>query len=143
MNRCYLTYGALIRELGLTPCHGILPTGHYCDFASAEHGAGRIEGRIIHFDDDPVPNGPVGDWRQMKEFLILCARALDPSLDVEDERWRKLYRTTMFARTVGNRVHVRVPRHFFTMDRLTVLAGVAGLTSEEPLRKQAFDWARR
>lgn len=136
------TYGPLIRELGLTPCHGILPTGHYCDFGSIEHLTGKVEGEIIHFRDDPVPNGPVGNWRQMKEFLILCARARDPSLD-EKTYWRRIYRTAMAARDVGNRVRVRVPRRFFKMDRLTVLAGVAGLTSEEPLRKQAFDWARR
>ena len=48
------TYGDLIRELGLTPCHGILPTGHYCGLSAEQHTRGVATGKVIHHTDEVV-----------------------------------------------------------------------------------------
>lgn len=129
----------MLRELGLTPCHGILPTGHYCGISSAMHITGTTTGRIVHCTDDEVDS-----WPDIKAFTRFAARALDPSLnDMAQPFWRRLYRENMAAREVGHRLHIRVPRRYLVMERLTVLAGVSGLPNNIPLRKQAYDWARR
>lgn len=131
-------YGSLTRELGLTPCHGTLPTSHYCGLTRDEHVRGRVTGRIVHFPND-APN-----WARTKVFLSLCAAALDPTLnDPSEPHWRKVYRLNIASREVGRRLHIRVPRRFLRFDGLVVLAGVTGLPDDIPLRKQAFDWARR
>lgn len=129
----------MLRELGLTPCHGILPTGHYCGLNSQQHAKGVFSGKIVHCTDDEVDS-----WPDIKAFTRFAARALDPSLNYTDQPfWRQLYRENMAAREVGRRLNIRVPRRYLVMERLTVLTGVAGLPNSIPLRKQAYDWARR
>jgi len=148
------TYGGLIRELGLTPCHGIMPTGHYCGLGLYEHERGEwtFTGSgltIIHIKDGPIDVG-YAHWADMKQFLLLCARAIDytlgPSYDgpsYDEPVWRKVYRGNVAARIVGRRLHIRVPATYYAFDKLLVLSGTAGLSNDVLLRKQAFDWARR
>jgi hypothetical protein len=84
------------------------------------------------------------NWANTKNFLKLCAVVRDPSLnDPTQPVWVRVYRTVVAARKVGDELRVRVPRRFWKLDRYIVLAGVAGLSNEVPLRRQAFDWARR
>ena len=122
------TYEQMARDLGLDLCEN-------CRLF--DHAVGETEpGRIHYFDLR-------WSWPGTKQFLRLAAIALDPSLREEEPFWLYLYRLNIAARKVGLRVHLKVPRHFFELDRAFVLAGVAGLTNEVPMRKQAFDWARR
>ena len=130
------TYGGLIRELGLTPCHGIGPTGHYCNL---NHNFGAVEPGMVHIID-----GPLGRWTDKKKFLLLCARAMGrvhPGWNEPD--WQSVYSANMAAREIGLRLHIRVPARYHRLDKAMVLAGVAGISNDVPLRKQAFDWARR
>ena len=131
------TYGGLIRELGLTPCHGIGPTGHYCH---RNHNIGEVENGIVHMID-----APLGRWTDIKRFLLLCARAKDSTLwaSYDEPVWLKVYRGHIAARAVGKRLRIRVPVEYYVFDKLLVLSGTTSLSNDVPLRKQAFDWARR
>ena len=123
------TYEQMARDLGLDLCRSLdCPRDHF--MGDAEPGR-------IHFTDIRF------SWPGAKRFLRLAAIALDPSLREEEPFWLYLYRLNIAARKVGLRVHLKVPRRFFELDRAFVLAGVAGLTNEVPMRRQAFDWARR
>ena len=83
-------------------------------------------------------------WPDIKRFLLLCARASDPSLNATDVPvWFMVYRANMAAREIGHRLHIRVPSHYHRLDKAVVLAGTAGLSNAIPLRKGAYDWARR
>jgi hypothetical protein len=122
------TYEEMARELGLD----------YCDRCRLfNHTMGEAQVGIVHLNDVRF------SWPGAKAFLRLCAIALDPSLRDVEPFWLYLYRLNIAARDVGLRVHLKVPRRFFELDRAFVLAGVAGLTNEVPMRRQAFDWARR
>ena len=131
------TYGGLIRELGLTPCHGISPSGHYCNL---DHAHGEVERGIVHFLD-----GPLGRWPEIKRFLLLCARAKDSTLwaSYDEPVWLKVYRGDMQAREIGHRLHIRVPSRYLRLDKAVVMAGTSGLSNDIPSLKQARDWARR
>jgi hypothetical protein len=76
-------------------------------------------------------------------FLKVAAVELDPSIDDEIVPWRRTYRICRLARESGEKLGIRLPASYWSVDRAFVLAGVAGLPNEVPLRKQAFDWARR
>lgn len=83
-------------------------------------------------------------WPNTKHFLKMAAVELDPTInDLTQPVWRRVYRVSIAARDVGKRLHIRVPSRYLTFDRHVVRAGVAGLSNEVPLRKQAFDWSRR
>lgn len=141
------TYDSLIRELGFTPCHGIMPTGHYCALTPEQHAQGEwtFTGSgltIIHILDEPVLPAT---RRGTRRLLLLCARALDYTLNADhpEPLWRKVYRSNMAARALGKRLHIVIPARLHLNDRLIVWAGTAGLGNDVPLRKQASDWARR
>ncbi len=143
------TYGGLIRELGLTPCHGITPTGHSCSLTQYEHSRGTWSRTgngldIVHVLDEPIGVG-YARWGNMKRFLLICAQALDYSLnpDIPEPVWRKVYRGNVAARAVGKRLHIRVPAYYYVFDKLLVLSGTANLANDVPFRKEAYDWARR
>lgn len=122
------TYEEMARDLGLD----------YCSRCRLfDHQAGEAQPGIVHFDDVRF------SWPGAKQFLRLCALALDPTLREVEPFWLYLYRLNMAAREAGERVRLRVPRRYMKLDRMTVLAGVAGLSNEVPMRKQAYDWARR
>ncbi|MEY2668628.1 MAG: hypothetical protein RJA59_1266 [Pseudomonadota bacterium] len=122
------TYEQMARDLGLD----------YCDRCRIfDHQSGEAQVGIVHLNDARF------SWPGAKRFLRLCAIALDPTLREEEPFWLYLYRLNIAARDVGVRVHLKVPRRYFRLDRMFVLAGVAGLSNEVPMRKQAFDWARR
>jgi hypothetical protein len=130
------TYASMARDLGLTYCHGITATGHYCPESHDLNGS--VTEGSIHFSDRPV--GKVNN----AAFLKLAAVALDPSINEESVPWRRVYRRALGMRTAGKVAHVRIPARHMAMDRAVVRAGVAGLTTaSDPLRKRAFDWARR
>ena len=126
------SYDELAQVLGLTQCRGILPTGHYCH---EEHRfEGSAKGGFVHFADRPFTQ------RNTLDFLRLAITAMDPPL-ADDLPWRRVYRRHIQLRRLASRFGVHyVPSG---IDRAFVLAGVAGLSNEVPMRKQAFDWARR
>lgn len=122
------TYEEMARDLGLDYCSRCRPF---------DHQTGEAQVGIIHLDDARF------SWPRAKQFLRLCALALDPTLREVEPFWLYLYRLNIAARDTGLRVHLKVPRRYFKLDRMTVLAGVAGLSNDVPMRKQAYDWARR
>jgi hypothetical protein len=87
----------------------------------------------------------VGRWPDIKRFLLLCARAKDPTLwaSYDEPVWLKVYRGNVAARYIGWQIHIRVPARYHRFDKMIVLSGVTLLSNDVPLRKQAFDWARR
>ncbi len=132
-----MTTGSLIRELGLTPCHGITPSGHYCH--TSNHHIGDATPGVVHIVDRPLKG-----WPDKKRFLLLCAQAFDPTLGSSDEPvWHRVYRANMAARETGARLHIRVPAPYLRFDRRVVRDGVDGISNDVPLRQAAFDWARR
>ena len=133
-----MTYDEMAAALGVTRCRGRTPSGHRCDQQhdlegsvdkrGAEHG--------IHFSERPVqrPSTLV--------FLKLVARVEEPSIDF-DTPWRRIYRMNMAVRDLAVRLHIQYPDYQASADRAFVLASVAGMSNAVPMRRQAFDWARR
>jgi hypothetical protein len=121
-------YDEMARELGLDLCRGCPDYDH----AGGEAGAGRV-----HYD------ALTSSWPATKRFLKLCAYARDPALRDTGPLWAHVYLTNMASREIGRRLGIRVPSRYLTLDRIVVLAGVAGLSNDVPMRKQAYDWARR
>jgi len=91
----------------------------------------------LHFPDRPVTKADT------LTFLKVAAVELEPSINDEPVAWRRTYRLCRLARESGEKLDIRLPRSYWSADRASVLAGVAGLPNSVPLRKQAFDWARR
>jgi hypothetical protein len=130
-----LTYPDMAATLGITYCRGITPTGHYCNLRHDLNGS--TDGETIHFTDRPVTKVDT------LAFLKLVAKVRDPDLEQESVPWRRVYRLDRLVRVAGAELGIRLPRRLFRADRAFVLAGVAGLGNDVPMRKQAFDWARR
>jgi len=125
----------MAQQLGVAYCGGITSTGHYCDVRW--HGReGSAEGGVVHFSERPPSK------YNTYAFLKLVAKVRDPSL-ADDVPWRRIYRMDKLARQAANELGIRLPRRLFATDRAFVLAGVAGISNDVPMRKQAFDWARR
>lgn len=122
----------LAREAGIDYCRGITPTGHMCH--REHHLNGEAVDGTIHLEDRRA------NRVNSHAFLRLAAIALDPTLK-EDVPWRRVYRLDQSMRQIARAIDV--PYKSSQMDRAFVLAGVAGLSNDVPLRKQAFDWARR
>jgi len=90
-----------------------------------------------HFPDRPVTKADTF------AFLKVAAVELDPSINDELVPWRRTYRLCRLARESGEKLGIRLPASYWRIDRASVLAGVAGLPNSVPMRRQAFDWARR
>ena len=135
MTRTRYSYAEIAETLGIEWCPGVV-NGSFCPKA---HGStiGDISPGTVHFGDRrPTLQTTV-------TFLTLAARVLDPSIDMEYAMWRRAYRLAIARRELARRCHIRLPRKVFDFERAYVLAGTAGMSNDVPLRKQAYDWARR
>lgn len=97
---------------------------------------GSVTNGIMHLEDRLVNRYTIAS------VLKLAARAQDPTL-ADDVPWRRVYRTSVAVQALAATARVRYSRESFKADRAFVLANVAGMPNEVPLRRQAFDWARR
>jgi hypothetical protein len=131
-----LTFPQMAERLGVGYCRGILPTGHYC--RAGEHGLNgfTLDG-VVHLAEPPR----VDRWDAFV-FLRLAAQALDPTINA-DIPWRRVYRLYRGVQAAAGQFHMSYPPRYWRADKAFVLAGVAGLSNDVPLRKQAFNWARR
>jgi hypothetical protein len=129
------SYPAMAAALDLEFCRGIDKVGIYCPL---DHGRwGAAEPGRVHMADVRVTKAGLA------RFLGHAAVALQPELN-DEPPWRRVYRRQIAARELAAKLHVRMPgREFYSFDRSFVLASVASIPNSEPLRKQAFDWARR
>jgi len=128
------TFQQIATELEVPYCGGVRK-GFYCH---EQHDlAGSVVDGTIHMRDHKSgrPSAQVA-------FLKMVARARDPSLDT-DIPWRRVYRTDAAVYELARRIHIRPPKKVFDFDRAFVRAGVAGLSNDIPMRKQAYDWSRR
>ena len=125
----------MAHRLGVTYCAGITSTGHYCD-VYWHHQEGSTRGDVVHFSERQPSK------YHTLAFLRLVAKVRDPSLD-DDVPWRRIYRMDKLVRQAAAELGIRLPRRLFTTDRAFVLAGVAGISNDVSMRKQAYDWARR
>ena len=130
-----LSYPTMAVELGVAHCRGITPTGHYC--GEGDHKVGFARPGIVHLNEPERI-----DRRDTLAFLKLAVVALDPSID-DDVPWRRVYRRYAATAEAASRFHLRFPVRHWRADKAFVLASVAALSNEVPLRKPAFDWARR
>jgi hypothetical protein len=128
-----VNYDEMAEALGVTRCRGRTPSGHRCHEQHDKEGS--ITDDIIHFSERPYQRPDT------LAFLKLVARSQEPSIDA-DEPWRRVYRLNLKVRFLARFLHIRNPAGPARADRAFVLAGVAPLSNDVPLRKQAFDWAR-
>lgn len=131
-----LTYPQMAQRLGVGYCRGMLPTGHYCRAGDHRLNGFVRDGTVHLAEPDRV------DRRDALVFLRLAAQALDPTMN-DDVPWRRTYRLYRGVRDAAARFHMVYPPRHWTADKAFVLAGVAGLSNSVPMRKQAYDWARR
>lgn len=129
-----LTLGQIGEALAVEHCRGTLPSGH-CPQAHADGGSATLG--VVHM----YGPGYLTNVHRLR-FLYLAAIALNPDLEF-DEPWRRVYRIAMFQRAWALTLRIRMPRGHQSHMKAFVLAGVAGLSNSVPLRKQAYDWARR
>jgi len=128
------TVMAITRELGVPYCWGI-SRGFYCPQNHRQQGTVTPDG-IVHLHDHVVTK------TNLVTLLKLVTRAQDPTLN-DDVPWRRVYRTSVGVRALAYRLRTRIPREAWAADRSFVRASCAGLSNDVPLRKQAYDWARR
>jgi hypothetical protein len=128
------SYEGMAAALGVPFCGGILRTGRYCHLEHRHQGA--VADGTVHLSARPITRADTTN------FLKLAARALDPSLDEDEYLWRRVYRRARAANALGRTLHF-TPGRAWRNEKAFVLASVAGLSNDIPLRKQAFDWARR
>ena len=131
-----LTYPRMAERLGIKHCWGMLPTGHYCH-AGDHRLNGFVTTNTVHLAE---PSSV--DRRDAFVFLRLAAQVLDPTVN-DDILWRRQYRLYRGVQAAASLFHMRYPPRYWSADKAFVLAGVAGLSNEVPMRKQAYDWARR
>jgi len=131
-----LTYPRMAERLGIKHCWGMLPTGHYCH-AGDHRLNGFVTTNTVHLAE---PSSV--DRRDAFVFLRLAAQVLDPTVN-DDIPWRRQYRLYRGVQAAASLFHMRYPPRYWSADKAFVLAGVAGLSNEVPMRKQAYDWARR
>ena len=133
-----MTYSDMAQRLGVAYCAGTDhygKTGYICDVRWHTR-EGAALGNIVHFAErQPTKYNTLA-------FLKLVAKVRDPSL-ADDVPWRRIYRMDKLARQAADELGIRLPSRLFATDRAFVLAGVAGISNDVPMRKQAFDWARR
>jgi hypothetical protein len=128
------TVAAITRELGVPYCWGI-SRGFYCPRDHRQQGTITPDG-TIHLHDHVVTK------TNLVTVLRMIAIAQDPTLN-GDVPWRRVYRIDVAIRALAIRLRTRIPRETFANDRSFVRASCAGLSNDVPMRKQAFDWARR
>lgn len=130
-------YDAMAETLAATRCHGDgSPFGErYCPQDHTGPGTVTHDG-VAHFCIHPVTQA------NTLAFLKLVARSQEPSID-EDLPWRRIYRLNTKVRFLANFLHIPDPALPAHQDRAFVRASVAGLPNTVPMRKQAYDWARR
>lgn len=131
-----MTYDEMAAALGVTRCRGRTATGHYCTEEHEKEGSVTYQDSTIHFSDRPKRRV------NTHAFLRLVARVQEPSID-KDVPWRRVYRLNMAERRLASFLSIPNPNHPASADRAFVLASVAGLKNDVPMRKKAFDWARR
>ena len=132
-----MTYREMAEVLNVTLCRGRKPTGHYCGEQHDKEGSVTPDG-VVHFGR----SGQALYRNHTLAFLRLVARSQEPDIDT-DVPWRRVYRMNMKVRLLASFLHIKNPAHPAHGDRAFVLASVAGIPNSEPLRKEAFDWARR
>jgi len=134
-----VNYDEMAAALNVTRCRGRTPSGHYCDQQHDKEGSitnyPGPDGPVIHFSERPY------EQANTLAFLKLVARVQEPSIDM-DVPWRRVYRINMKVKFLARFLHIINPAHSARADRAFVLAGVAPLGNDVPMRKQAFDWAR-
>lgn len=130
------TYRSMADELGIEVCSDCHGKDHR--IGTVDHARG-----VIHLAEPRVRGTSYLTWADIALFFKLAARLEDPSIDEDIVQWRRVYRMNMLARQIAARIKVRVPARYATGNKAFVLAGVAGLPNSVPMRKQAFDWARR
>lgn len=131
-----LTYREMAETLGISYCRGVQPGGQYCQAGDHRQQGFATPGEV-HLRE-PVKV----DRRDALTFLKLAAVALDPTIN-DDIPWRRVFRRYRAVQDAAARFHMRFHRRNWDTDKAFVLAGTAGLSNEVPMRKQAFDWARR
>lgn len=131
-----LTYRGMAEHLGVEYCGGLRPTGHYCHAGNHKLN-GFVTPGTVHLAEPALV-----DRRDAFLFLRLAAQALDPSIN-DDIPWRRTFRLYRAIRDAAARFHIRFQPRYWSFDKAFVLAGVAGLTNEVPMRRQAYNWARR
>jgi hypothetical protein len=127
----------MAQALDVEHCRGITPSGHYCPIPSGDHMQGVVtKDGVVHWLERRV------EFSGIVRFLRLVAQSRHP--DINDEiPWRRVYRLCKTATEMSPTIHTRIPARYFRKDRAFVKASVASLTNDVPMRKEAFDWARR
>lgn len=125
------TYRNLAKQLGLALCPdedgAFIPA---CQWPGWSPG-------LIHWEGGRVTTA--GLYR----FLLTAAVALDEKLVEVQPEWRRIYLLHQAASRLARQLRVRVPFEQSLLERRRVKALLVGVPSHIPLRKEAFQWARR
>lgn len=132
------TYASIAESLGVQLCQGdgaVYPDEQ--QWTGPDHERGAWNGGVVHWRERRVT--PAGLYR----FLKLAAFALDePHIrDVLD--WRRTYLVHQAINRLAHKARVRVPAELSTLERRRVKAMLIHVPRSTPLRKEAFQWARR
>lgn len=126
-----MTTEEMAQGLGIKLCTGMLPTGRKCHF---NHLVGSVHEGTLHFYSRVMGKADT------LAFLRAASSLLDPSLR-DDPPWLRVYRQNMAFRAMSKKLGIRPPDP--ATDKKFVLASVVDMSNEVPMRRQAFDWARR
>lgn len=131
------TYADIAAQVGIERCRGLTLSGHYCHYGDHQKGSlETVNGETIVHWADRVRVERAG----VRRFLRLGAIAF--FIDEGEARpWARLFRAQALINEWAGTIGMRMPAAATERDRLELKAMLVQVPTDEPLRKEAMDWA--
>lgn len=138
MSLPHSSVASMAKALGVAYCMG-MSNGRYCgDIKTFEatHRRGFVKEGVVHYLERRLNKSVI------RAFCMLVAEAESngsyESMPTWEARWRMCVDAEHIARM---RLHVRIPRSAWDLDRWTVRAQLAHVQTSTPGRKEAMAWS--
>ena len=134
----YASIASLSRAVGVPHCMGVVH-GRYCGDIStfeAEHRRGFVRDGTVHMSERRVNRSVI------RLFCMLVAEFESFGVYDDMEPWERRWRMCVDAERVARlRLHVRLPRALWDVDRWSVRAQLVHVPTATPGRREAMAWS--
>lgn len=138
MSLPHSSIAAMAKALGVRHCMG-MSNGRYCgDIKTfeAEHKRGFLKDGAVHYSERRVNRSVI------RAFCMLVAESESEGAYESMPPWQARWRMCVDAEHIARlRLHVRIPRSAWDLDRWTVRAQLASVPTDTPGRKEAMAWS--
>lgn len=138
MSLPHSSIAAMAKAAGVPHCNGMI-SGRYCGDIktyATTHRKGFVQGGTVHMSERRVNKSVI------RTFCMLAAEAEAGSAYAGMQPWEQRWRTCVDAEHIARlRLHVRIPRSSWDLERWTVRAQLAQVPTGTPGRKEAMQWS--